>query len=213
VANALVYRTHDPAEVAPKVEEIVRKDVGSPTALRYRIESAEAPRAGVGGMLADIGRLAIGGRTVPLALLEFDLPWHRDARLRALASRVGVNAIVAHLWFDVVLARPVDAAVEFKGARLGSGGSLLGGASAARLSAVPDLPKRIGKVLRPLAMFGAIRFESKPSFAIEPDGDQSRLRISNLAHTGGILIAHASTDAGEVLEIAKAIEAALPASL
>jgi hypothetical protein len=213
VANALVYRTHDPAEFAPKVEEIVRKDVGSPVALRYRVESAEASRAGARGMLADIGRLAIGGRSVPLARLEFDLPWHREATLSALATRVGVNAIVANLWFEVVLGRPVDAPVEFTGARIGSGGSFTGGASAARLATVPELSKRVGKLLRQLAMFGAVRFETTPAFSVDPDGDESRLRITTLAHTGGIMIAHASTEAGEVLAVAKAMEAALPARL
>lgn len=190
----------------------MRADVGSPMAIKYRVESADAPRAGLGGIVGDIGRLAIGGRSVSLATLEFELPWHREARLIALASRVGATAIVAHLWFDVVLERPVDVPVTFKAARLGSGGSFVGGASAARLAAVPDLVKRVGKVLRPLTMFGTIRFETEPSFVIEPDEAGSRMRIATLTHTSGLLVAKSSTDAGEVLAIAKAIEAALPAT-
>jgi hypothetical protein len=210
VPNALVYRTTDPTSWGPKVEELVRKDVNSPVPLHWRV--LEGPGSGptVRNTLADFARLLGGLQSVDVGAIEVELPWHRPARLVAIASRMGPAVVVGRLVFDVTLARPVDAEAGFeKTGRFGSA-SFVGGSAATRLAAKPDLGKRAGKVLRDFAMFGGINLQVKSSLQIEPDNaDESRLRIGTLAHQKGALIATGKTEAGEVLAIAKEIEAAL----
>jgi hypothetical protein len=202
VSNNLTYRTHDPASFSPLVEEIVRKDVGASAPLRYGWKSTAAG----GSFVGDIGRIIAGTGLETVAILDFDLPWQRPARLTAVASRTGAAVVVGVLHFEIELDRDPGGGIEFDERR--GFVAVDGGASpaASRLNASKDLTKRLKKLLRKETMFGTLTLRSPSRLVVEVADRHGTLHIDTLARTTGLLQTSATTDAGEVLEVASAVD-------
>lgn len=209
MANALVYRTHDPAKIAEQLELRVREDLGTHMRVPHEIVGHGAPdRAGV---LKDVGRMLVGADlNSRVATVRFTLPWHRQATLTILATRYLVNSICPYLLYDVELARDLDGAVGFE-KKAFFGEDDRAATIASRLNGIPGLAKRVKDVLRDHQLFGAnMLVKQEPIFWIDRDDTGAgRLQICTLARFSGIFIAKANTNAGEVLSIARAIESAL----
>ncbi len=177
--NNLIYGNHDRAKLAAGVEEIVRKDVGSATALPYRLLDEATGAATVGSVLVDIGHALGSGATTPLLVVEFDLPGTIPAR-RALGS-------------TSPLARRSSPATP---------------ATAARLNGAKDLAKRADKVLRSEAEMGSIKVKVARAFKLTPADGGSLLILGTLPRLTSMGMG-ATTDAREILDIAAAVAAAL----
>jgi hypothetical protein len=202
----LSYRTHDLDVIAPQVEEVVRKDLGAAMRVPFRVRAGSSAPFSARELGRDIVGLAIGHRPSTVGFIEFDLPWHRAAVLTVTMDRVGVSSISGSLHYAVDLARPLDGAVGFELPKLLRSGRFTGGPAAARLNAEPALAKRLGKVVRAQAAAGTMIVQIAAGFGLKPvDETSSRLIILTLP--GGIR--SPTTDAGEVLAIARAVEAKL----
>ena len=206
MGNRLVYRTREPDKIAQQLEERVRADLGAASPVPYEVHDTRA--LAQGGGLSDLGRLMIGSHLESIATIVFRLPWHRPASLAVIASRVGLTAQCGSLLYEVDFDGPTGGPIGFQKKAFVAGAGA-DPATVARLNAVPDLGKRLDKVLRERSAFGAMVMEQPTHFAIEPAEQGSRMLLRTLGRPTGLLMNNATTDAGEVLGIARLIEGAL----
>jgi hypothetical protein len=207
--NNLVYGNQDPARLAAGVEEIVRKDVGSPVPLQYRMLDVATGTATVGSVLVDIGHALGSGAITPLLTIELDLPGAMPATLQAQLIRQGVGAYCGALVFAFRSAKPVAGEVGFEDHKSFGTPKFTGDpATAARLNGVKNLAKRADKVLRGESEMGSIKVKVPRTFSLTPSDGGSLLVLGSLPRLTSMGMS-ATTDAREVLDIAAAVEAAL----
>jgi hypothetical protein len=206
--NNLVYGNQQPDKIATSVEEIVRKDVGAPGPIAYRVTAGDAAPASVTSVLADIGHVLGSGATTPLLTVELDLPGPRPATLTARMLRQGVGCYCGTLLFSVTLGRPTADQVTIEDHKSFGSPKFLGGEAAGRLNAAKDLARRVDKVLRTEAEMGSIKVRAPRLFRVVPGESGAVLILGTLPRLTSMGMG-ATTDAREVLEIAGAIEAAL----
>jgi hypothetical protein len=207
--NNLIFGNQQSDKIAASVEEIVRKDVGSPTPLVYRILDATGGSATVGSVLVDIGNLLGSGQTTPLLTVELDIPGGRPATLQAQVIRQGVGGHTGPLVFVFRLAKAAAGEVGFEEHKSFGTPKFTGDpATAARLNGVKDLAKRTDKVLRSEAEMGSVKVKAPRVFRLVPADGGSTLVLGTLPRLTSMGMS-ATTDAREILEIATAVEGAL----
>ena len=205
MGNRLVYRTQDPAKIGEQVEERVRADLGSATRVPYEVHDSGGSLPG--GLLGDVGRLMVGSQFGALATIVFKLPWHRPATLAVVATKVGITAQCASLYYEIDLPREVESEIGLQRKTFVAADASSGAVQ--RLNAVPELARRLDRVIRDRTVFGTAVIEKPSHFSIGPTEDGSRILIGTLARPTGLLMNSATTDAGEVVALARMIESAL----
>jgi hypothetical protein len=136
--NNLAYATQDPQKVAPKVEELLRKELGAAGPVAYQVEDAEAGRTGAGSMLKDAGTYLFGGNTTRLLTIHFQLAQPRATELDVHINRQGLGCYAGPLVYSTVMGKGIANEVSF-----GDDGKFAGDATAAgRLNASKDLLKK-----------------------------------------------------------------------
>ena len=209
MGNNLTYRTHDPAVFAPKIEELVRKDVGSALRLDYRVHNLNVPKASLGAILGDGATLQGGGDLPLLARVDIRLPWHAPAFLMVWMRRYGVRAQVAGITFQFDLVRSVGGTAQLQ-LRPGTTPRFIGVGAADHLNRVAGLAERAAKLARRDALIDQMALRLEPVLQVSDDGQTPRLVFATLPRGTGFLGSSATTDAGEVIRLARDIEAALP---
>lgn len=207
MANLLAYRTHDLDEIASKVEEVVRKDVGSAMRVPYRVHPGTSQGLTAREFGRDLAGMAFGFTPSTVGSIEFDLPWHRPALLMVVMDRIGVNSVVGKLHYSIDLARPVTEPVGFELAKFLKAGRFTGGATATRLNADPGLGKALGKVVLAETFIGTMTVRVAAGLEVLPiDETSSRLLVLTLPNVG---LMSATTEAGKLLASARSIESRL----
>lgn len=207
--NNLVYGNQQPDKLAAGVEEIVRKDTGSPAPLPYRMLDVAGGSATVGSVLVDIGHVLGSGQITPLLTVEIDLPGGRPGTLQAQLLRQGVGAYCGSLVYVFRLAKPVAGEVGFEDHKSFGTPRFTGdAATAGRLNGAKDLAKRADKVLRSEAEMGSVKVKAPRVFRLTPAEGGAVLVLGTLPRLTSMGMS-ATTDAKEILEIAAAVEAAL----
>jgi hypothetical protein len=203
--GTFVYFTQILTDIAPSIEEVVRRDVGSATPLAYafvddpngaaRSSSTEDDRR----HRIDLGWTSVGA-------IRFDLTWPRGASLTVHLVQFGLVTYVGSLRYVIELERTVDSNVTFERDKDRGGPTFVGGTAASRLNATPDLAKRVAAVLREEFMSGTLW--------VRGDGCGMTLSLGAAGSTldlwtygrNDFLGRNATTDAGRVLEIATVIQ-------
>jgi hypothetical protein len=207
--NSLAYGNQSAEKVGPQVEEIVRKDIGASGPVVYRMEQGDTGATNLATVLGDIGSVFGSGGTVSLFTLEFDLPGPLPARLRAGFERQGLGCYCGSLLFLVPLAKSVPAEVSIEDHKGFGTPKFIGQPDlAARLNAVKDLAKRVDKVLRSEWDMGSIKVKAPRIFKLAPENGAAVLVMRTLPRLTSMGFG-ASTDAGEILNLAGVIDAAL----
>jgi hypothetical protein len=207
--NNLVYGNQDPDKLAAGVEEIVRKDIGSPTPLPYRTLDAATGTATIGSVLVDIGHALGSGTITPLLTVEVDLPGPMPGTLQAQLIRQGVGAYCGALLFAFRSTKTVAGEVGFEEPKSFGTPKFTGDpGAAARLNGSKDLAKRTNKVLRSESEMGSIKVKVARTFRVTPTDGGSLLVFGSLPRLTSLGMS-ATTDAREILEVAAAVAAAL----
>jgi hypothetical protein len=207
VVNNLVYDTQIPSWLGPQVEEVVRRDVGSATALAFEWleEPQVAPGADERGH--DL-RHALGLEWTPLGAVQLHLPWPRPATLTADLVQFGLSTYVGALRYAIELACAVGSGVTFERDEHGGGPTFVGGAAAARLNERPGLAERVSGILRDNFFGGTVWVRGAGcGMTLAPSDGGSLVRLWTYSRMTDFFATKATTDAGEALEIAKVIEA------
>lgn len=136
--NNLAYSTQDPQKVAPKVEELLRKELAAAGPIAYEVEDAGAGDTGARSMLKDAGTYLFGGDTTRLLTVHFHITQPRSADLDVHMNRQGVGSYAGSLVFSTVTSKRIADEVSF-----GDDGKFAGDAAAAgKLNASKDLLKK-----------------------------------------------------------------------
>jgi hypothetical protein len=207
-----IYKSLDPDVVAPKLEEMVRADLAWPEPLVYRIVDTGAPvLTGARSVLADMSLNAFGGRTTSIFAVEFELPGPRKAWLTAFVNRhTRTWSYLGTMRYALEIGRPVKNEVVFEKANALGRPKFVGGEEAAKLNAVPDLARRVNKVLvEKIVISGLVT--ATPVFRLAPTPEGTAMFLATLPDrkTSWTMRTNSTSNAGEILRIAADIEAAL----
>ena len=207
--NNLIYGNQQPDKLAAGVEEIVRKDLGSPAPLPYRMLDVAGGKATVGSVLVDIGNVLGSGQLTPLLTVEIALAGSQPATLQAQLIRQGVGAYCGSLIFVFGFAKPVAGEVGFEQHKSFGTPKFTGEPGlAGRLNGVKDLAKRADKVLRSEAEMGTIKVKVPRVFHLSAANGGSLLVLGTLPRLTS-LNTSATTDAREIMAIAAAVQEAI----
>jgi hypothetical protein len=204
----LVFHTQDRMELGPLIEEVVRGDVGAATPLPYDFMDEPDVAAGAEGTPVDLRQL-IGLGWTTVGTIRVRLPWPRDATLSGHLVRFGLVTYVGSVRYSIELDRDLDAEVRFEREK-GGGPTFVGGAAASRLNAVPDLAKRVSGTLREEFFTGSLWVKGEGcGMTVVRSERGSILGLWTYSRLTGVLGRNATTDAGDVLEIANTIQATI----
>lgn len=202
--NNLAYGSQDKQNVASKVEELLRKELSSPTPVVYEVEDEGAGETGAGSMLKDARVALFRGSVTRLFTLHFHLMQPRTADLDVHLNRQGVGCYAGSLIYSVVLSKSLGGEVS-----LGDDGKFLGDAAGvSRLNARKDLLKKCGAFA--MTHGGLTGFEVKvPRYLhIAPHEKGAQIVVATLPRSKSMGFG-ASLGSKEFFEMVNEIETAL----
>jgi hypothetical protein len=203
--NNLAYTSQQPDKVVPKIEEILRKDLGVDAPVPLAVEDVNVSKANVGSMVHDAGLVLFGGKEALLFTVAFDIAAPRPVKLTAQVNRVGIGCHVGTLVFSTKIAKPVKGEVALEAPKTFGASKFQGDVEAAgKLNASKDLLKRVDKFSRTKSdVGGGIRMDRY--FKLAPAESGSVLVVGTLPRATSMGMG-ATTDAKEFIDIAKMIE-------
>jgi hypothetical protein len=208
--NNLAYNSQKPDTIGPKVEELLRKEIGAPAPISYDVEGGDGKAYGVGTAIGDMGRALFGGRTDVLFNLNFSLTQPRPARLSASVERMGpLGSYVGPLFYSTTLSRPAAGEVTLEPPKTFGNSKFAGEpATAAKLNGNGDLIKRANKFARTESKTGGGTLKMDRLFKVVPQGAGALLLVATLPRITSMGFG-AAVDAKDFFEIAAMVEASL----
>ena len=205
--NNLAYNSRNPQEVGPKVEELIRKELGSVGPLPYSVADRSAEPFAVGSALKTA---LVGGRLQSLFQLNFELPPPRPGRLEVSMDEMGVGCFAGSTLYSARLSKSVGSELNLVGRAGFFGKAKFAGdqAASAKLNADSEVVKLAGKVARTESTFGGRKLIRELLFKIIPDPNGCLLIIGSLPRTTSAGLS-ATVDSKEFLELTALIERAL----
>ena len=192
----LIFPVPDLEAIGPRVEAVVRRDVGSDVPLRF------------GTTVGSPAPVPLGWKA--LGRIRIELPWPSAASLTGELVNFGSTTFLGSLHFELALDPAVDGEVRFERARLLRSARFGGAAAAPRLNASDGLTGRVSKVLRDVFFTGTVWVKSVGcGLTLTPADRGSTLRLWTYSRTRGALARGATTDAGAILDLTREIERAL----
>jgi hypothetical protein len=207
--NNLIFGNQDPQKIGASIEEKVRSSVGSTAPVPFTIEDGGMGKANAATVLVDIGNVLNGSRTTRLFGYAFTLPAPVPASLHVWVERQGVGAYTGPLLYSATFAKPLAARVDIEPHKSFGSPKFIGDpAVAGKLNAVPDLAKRVDKLLRSQTEMGAITVKAPRTFTLAPEAGGCVLVLGTLPRMTSMGMS-AEVDAGEFLAIAGLIDGCL----
>jgi hypothetical protein len=206
--NNFAYSSHKAEEIGPKVEEIVRGDVGAQAPLPYQIEGGDAGSMTAGKFLGDIASGLFGGKSDVLFNQHFDFTQPRPAHLQATVNRQGLGAYVGLLLFSTYLQKPVGGEIWLEDPKMFGKSKFKGDPAAERLNGNGDLVKLANNFARTEAHSGALKLTIKRFCKIMPQPQGTLLVVGTLPRQIKMGFS-ATTDAQDFFNLAQMIEASL----
>ncbi len=207
--NNLAYTSQDPEKVGPRVEELLRKELGESDPLPYHVVDAGGVDSGVATFTVDTMRFLFGGKLTVLFTLVFDLARPRPFQLQAHVIRQGIGSHVGALLYAAPLGKPVAGECTLGDHKTFGSPKFSGDAAAAgKLNASGDLLKRADKFARTSSNIGGIDTKLPRFFRVGPAAGGGLLQASTLPRSTSIGMG-AAMDAREFCDLAALVEAAL----
>ena len=207
--NNLAYSNQKPENVAPKVEEIVRKDLGVNDALPFTVDETGATKEGaLNAILKDGASMLFGGKETNLFTVNFDFQQPRASQLNVQINRQGVGCHAGSLIFSTFINKPIKGPISMEGPKMFGTSKFIGDSEAsAKLNNNKDLLKLADKFARTKSdVAGGLKMDR--FFKMEPFNNGATLVIITLARATSMGMS-ATTDAKDFFAIAQMIEAAL----
>lgn len=202
--NNLAYMGQDGQTVAPKVEELLAKEVGTGGPLAYSVESEGAGGVSAASVLKDVGAAVFGGKVVPLFTIHFNLTQPRPIRLDVHMVRKGLGCVAGSLAYATLLSKRVAGE-----AVLGDDAKFAGEADAAgKLNAKKDLLKKCDAFAVKKGGLPGSEMEIRRTMKIVPQEGGAQLIAVTLPRSKSMGFS-ASMGYKEFLEIVALLEATL----
>ena len=205
--NNLAYNSRNPQEVGPKVEELVRKELGAAGPVPYSVaDGSEEPFT----VRSALKTALVGGKLESLFQLNFELPPPRPGRLEISMDQMGVGCIAGSTVYSARLSKSVNGEVNLEGRAGFFGKAKFAGdqAASAKLNANGEVVKLASKVARTESTFGGRTLVRERLFKIVPDGNGCLLIIGSLPRTTSAGFS-ATVDSKDFFELTALIERVL----
>ena len=212
--NNLAYNSRDPQTVGPKVEELIRKELGSAMPIAYTVaEGAPEPYTVGSALKAALVPLVphMSSQLETVFQLNFELPPPRPARLQVSMCQMGIGCTAGSTLFSTQLSKSVggEVALQPPGGFLSSNSKFAGNPEAsAKLNANSELIKLANKFARTESPFGGHKLKRDRLLKIVPDGKECALIVGSLPRTTSMGLS-ATVDSKDFLELASLIERSL----
>jgi len=135
--NNLVYGNQKQDEIATKVEELLRKELGSGSLIPYKTEAQTTEETGVKTTLHDVWTALKSGQTTELFSIHFQLRTPRAFDLEVHMNRQGMGCYAGPLVYTAVIEATVASEVVFN-----ENGQFVGDGAASKLNASKDVLKK-----------------------------------------------------------------------
>ena len=209
--NNLAYSSRDPQTVGPKVEELIRKELGAAMPIAYTVAGGTPEPYTVGSALKTAFIDLVGGQLQFAFQLNFELPPPRPARLQVSMCQMGIGCTAGSTLFSTQLSKSVggEVALQPPGGFLSSNSKFAGNPEAsAKLNANSELIKLANKFARTESPFGGHKLKRDRLLKIVPDGKECALIVGSLPRTTSMGLS-ATVDSKDFLELASLIERSL----
>lgn len=205
--NSGAYGSQTVEAVTPKVEELVRADLESPTPIPFEVEMGGAGKLSAGSLLADAATHLFGGRETLLFTVCFDLQQPRPFTLRVPIDRQGVGSHLGALLFAAKLSKPVTGEAALADPKMFGSSKFAGDAAvAAKLNANSELIQRANKFSR--LESPNLHIKAPRLFKVAPQ-DGAAILIAGTLPRSYAMGMKVSLDVKEFLELANLVEASL----
>ena len=205
--NNGAYMSQDPATLGPKVEEIVRADLGLTSPVPFEIVTGDGKKLGPGTFLSDAATHLFGGEEALLMIVCFDLQQPRPVSVQVRLNRQGVGSHIGSILYSTRLAKPIGGEVSLEEPKMLGSSKFTGDATAAaRLNSNKDLVKRAGKFARTEAP--NFKLKAPRLFQVKPEDGVATVVAASLARSYGMGF-KVSLDVQEFIDLAGLIEASL----
>jgi hypothetical protein len=206
--NNLAYTSQEPEKVIPKIQEILKKDLGVSSDIPYKVEDENTSKTSIGTFLKDGAKVFFGGKEALLFSLIFEVNQPRPVKIQMHVNRQGIGSHVGTIIFTANLTKAVKAEVSLQEPKTFGTSKFEGDAdSAGKLNSSKDLLKKCDKFAHTKSDVGggitADRF-----FKIIPAESGSMLVVRSLPRATSMGMS-ATTDAKDFFEITDLIEKSL----
>jgi len=183
----LAYSRPNPDKIAPGIEALLRKELGSSTPLPYQILPGEGEGATTKSVLTDIGKAMIMTKQQSSVLfyVYFALDVPRPFELQVSVTRYGLGAVVGRFAYAVPLNKPVQGKASLGVTRLGSYNGFAGDAATiARLNSSRELILQAHKLAVSKTTIGNINLTISQRLEVIPYKSGSLLILDRLGVPG-----------------------------
>jgi len=203
--NTLAYSSQKPEKVAPKVEELVRKELAATQPVPYVVQDLAAVKNSVGSILGEGLDLLLGGKAeTQLFTLVFDIAQPRPTKLQVHMNKQGIGCHGGSIVFTTKLGKPVAAEVVMDNSGKFAGDTAVAG----KLNANKALLKQIEKLARTKTSLGGVEITAPRLVKLVPSDGGTTLVLSTLARPRAMGFA-VSLDVQEFFAVATQVEAAM----
>jgi len=206
--NNLAYGKHTAEDVAPKVEEIIRKDLGLSLEMPYIVEETGVEAGTLNAIAKDAANFFFGGKETLLFKIRFDVTSPRPASILVNMNRQGVGCHAGSITFSTFINKPISSEVSLEEPKTFGTSKFKGDADAStKLNNNKDILKGADKLARVKSdVAGGLRMDRY--FKVIPSTGGCNLVVITLARATSMGIG-ATTDAKDFFSLAAMIEAAL----
>lgn len=184
----LRYLSQKPEYIGPRVEQLVRQELGAPTPIPYQILPGTSQGATPGSLFSEWAHAQVGMtyKTSALFHMHFALAAPRPYELQISILRQGMGALVGKCAFAVPLSKRVPGAVSLRQSGPLSVQQSFSGepAMAARLNNNRDLLFRARRVAISTSRIGRIKLSIPHYLQVQPSRAGSLLVVHRLAQPG-----------------------------
>ncbi len=181
---SLSYLGQNPEKIAPRIEELVRKELGAPTPIPYQILPGTSGGATAGSLLSEWAhaQMRMTQQADALFYVHFSLAWPRPFELQISVIRQGLGALVGKCSFAVPMAKPVRGPLSLGQLKLMSARGFSGDpATSARLNANRDLLAKAYGLTVSTSTIGRTKLTISHYLQIQPARSGSLLVVNRLA--------------------------------
>ena len=202
--NNLAYMGQDGQTVAPKVEELLRKELAASGPIAFTVEAEGAGGVSAGSVLQDVGASLFGGKVTPVFTIHFGISQPRPIQLDVHMLRKGLGCVGGSLAYATTLNKQLASPVTFD-----DNGKFAGDAdAAAKLNGKKDLLKKCDAFAMKQGGLSGSEVKIQRTFRIAPHEGGAQLVAVTLPRSKSMGFS-ASLGSKEFLEIVGLIEGTL----
>ncbi|MBI3509573.1 MAG: hypothetical protein HY064_02845 [Bacteroidetes bacterium] len=206
--NNLTYSKQKSEDVAPRVEEIIRKDLNSSSPLIYSLAESGIQAGALESIAKTAANFIFGGNETVLFRMKFDIATPKPITLEVNVNRQGIGSHVGSITFSAFINKMITAEVALEAPKFFGSSKFTGDATvASKLNGNKNLLKAADKFARVQSDIGG-GLKMDRYFRLIPAANGTHIVVITLPRATSMGMS-ATTDANDFFGIVEMIDAAL----